>query len=84
MSLEDIVDRIDDHSVGIVTAIGVVFLIGVFGWFGYCIWEVDNTTETIILHDGSKSYACEVCRGDQKPHECKPIKEDARQETGNA
>lgn len=78
MSLEDIVDRIDDHSVGIFTAIGVMFLIGVFVYFGYCIWEVDSTTETIILHDGSQSYACEVCRGDQTPHNCNPVKEDAK------
>lgn len=75
MSIEDVVDYLDDHSVGIVNVIGVLIVIGYVVYCGYGIWEEENTAETIILHDGSQSYACEVSRGDQTPHECNPIKD---------
>ena len=76
MNLESIVDRIDDHFVGIVSVVGAIIAIGVFGYFVYSICEVNTTTETIILHDGNQSYACEVSRGYQTPHNCNPIKEE--------
>lgn len=75
MSLGDIADYIDDHSVGIVSVVGAIIVIGVFGYFVYSICEVNTTTETIILHDGNQSYACEVSRGYQTPHNCNPIKD---------
>lgn len=69
------IDDIEDHFVTIVTVVGVMLLIGSIVFLGYSIWEEEATAETIILHDGSQSYACEVSRTNQKPHQCKPIKE---------
>ena len=40
-----------------------------------CFVWAEATTSTIILHDGSQSYACQTNRISQGPHNCKPIKE---------
>lgn len=33
------------------------------------------SADTIILRDGSRSYACQTSRISQAPHNCKPVKE---------
>jgi hypothetical protein len=47
-----------------------ITLIACLGWAG-------ATTNTIILHDGSRSYACQTSRISQAPHNCKPVKEES-------
>lgn len=44
---------------------------------GSAVWGcgAEGTAETIIIRDGSQSYACEVSRINQAPHRCKPIKD---------
>lgn len=34
-----------------------------------------TTARTIILRDGSQSYACQTSRISPAPHNCKPVKE---------
>lgn len=62
---------IDDIAIPMV---GVLLVIGWLGFCGYYIWA-ENTAESIVVHDGSQSYACEVSRTDQTPHQCRPIKD---------
>ena len=42
-----------------------------------CLVWAEATTNTIILHDGSRSYACQTNRISQAPHNCKPVKEES-------
>ena len=42
-----------------------------------CLGVAEATTNTIILHDGSRSYACQTNRISQAPHNCKPVKEES-------
>ena len=35
----------------------------------------ETTADTIILRDGSRSYACQTSRISPAPHNCKPVKE---------
>ena len=66
---------IEDFAGPIVTVVGVILIIGMIVFSVYCGWAEEDAAETIILHDGSQSYACVVSRVNQKPHQCKPIKE---------
>lgn len=61
MSLEDI-------AIPIVIVAGMLFL----GSIVYCGY-VEDAAETIVVHDGNQSYACEVNRINKTPHDCKPI-----------
>ena len=45
-------------------------LVAYLGWAG-------ATADTIILRDGSRSYACQTNRISQAPHNCKPVKEES-------
>lgn len=44
---------------------------------GFAVWACwsEETADTIIIRDGSQSYACEVSRINHAPHRCKPIKD---------
>lgn len=66
---------IEDCAGPIVTVVGVMLVIGFIVFCVYCGWAEEDASETIIMHDGSQSYACVVSRVNQKPHQCKPIKE---------
>lgn len=77
MSLEGIEDFFEDHGVGITFTVGIMLFIGFTGWCCYGIWEEENTAETIVMHNGSKSYACVVSRANQTLHDCHPVKEQA-------
>lgn len=40
-----------------------------------CLCWAEETADTIILRDGSRSYACQTSRISQAPYNCKPVKE---------
>lgn len=42
-----------------------------------CLGWAEATANTIILRDGSRSYACQTSRISQAPHNCKPVKEES-------
>ena len=42
-----------------------------------CLGWAEATADTIILRDGSRSYACQTSRISQAPHNCKPLKEES-------
>lgn len=65
----------EDHYVGIVTAVMVILAIGFIGYCCYYGWADGDAGESVVLRDGSQSYACVVSRVDKTPHNCKPIKE---------
>lgn len=52
----------------------VLFFVLFFAFVAYLGWA-EETANTIILRDGSRSYACQTSRISQAPHNCKPVKE---------
>lgn len=52
----------------------VLFFVLFFAFVAYLGWA-EATADTIILRDGSRSYACQASRISQAPHNCKPVKE---------
>lgn len=52
----------------------VLFAVLFFAFVAYLGWA-EATADTIILRDGSRSYACQTSRISQAPHNCKPVKE---------
>lgn len=54
-----------------------VAVAAIFTIFCVCIWKDVTTARTIILRDGSRSYACQTNRISQAPHNCKPVKEES-------
>lgn len=60
----------DDKAETLAVAAVVLFfaLVAYFGW-------AEATADTIILRDGSQSYACQTSRISPAPHNCKPVTE---------
>ena len=52
----------------------VLFSVLFLALVAYLGWA-EATADTIILRDGSRSYACQTSRISQTPHNCKPVKE---------
>ena len=57
-------------------AAAVLFSVLFFA-FIVCIGWAGAKAETIIVHDGSQSYACQTSKISQAPYNCKPIKEQS-------
>lgn len=55
-------------------AAAVLFSVLFFALVAYLGWA-EETADTIILRDGSRSYVCQTSRISQAPHNCKPVKE---------
>ena len=55
-------------TLAIAAAVLFFALVAYLGW-------AEETANTIILRDGSRSYACQTSRISQAPHNCKPVKE---------
>lgn len=70
MSLEDF---FEDHGGTIAIVVGVILFIGFIGYLFYCGWAENDAGESVVLRDGSQSYACTVSRVNHTPHDCKPI-----------
>lgn len=62
----------------ILAIVAVVLFAAVVSAFAVWACWSEATADTIVIHDGSQSYACEVSRINQAPHRCKPI-EDAEE-----
>lgn len=57
-------------------AAAVLFSVLFFALVSCLCWG-EATADTIILRDGSRSYACQTSRISQAPHNCKPLKEES-------
>ena len=62
----------------ILAIVAVVLFAAVVSAFAVWACWSEATADTIVIHDGSQSYACEVSQINQAPHRCKPI-EDAEE-----
>lgn len=65
---------VENRTETISVAIVAMFIIAAIAVFGYVFWA-ETTADTIILRDGSQSYACQTSRITPAPHDCKPVKE---------
>lgn len=59
----------------ILAIVAVVLFAAVVSTFAVWACWSDATADTIVIHDGSQSYACEVSRINQAPQRCKPIED---------
>jgi hypothetical protein len=59
----------------ILAIVAVVLFAAVVSAFAVWACWSEATADTIVIHDGSQSYACEVSRIHQAPHRCKPIED---------
>jgi len=64
----------DDKAETLAVAAAVLFFVLFFALVAYFGWA-EATADTIILRDGSQSYACQTSRISPAPHNCKPVKE---------
>lgn len=60
-----------------ISIIAAVLFSVLFFAFIVCIGWAGVTADTIILRDGSRSYACQTSRISQAPYNCKPVKEES-------
>lgn len=60
-----------------ISIIAAVLFSVLFFAFIVCIGWAGAKAETIIINDGSRSYACQTSRISQAPYNCKPIKEQS-------
>ena len=67
-----LVDFVEDYGVVILLVVVVMLSIGFIGYVCYCGWAED-AGRSVVLRDGSQSYACVVSRVEKTPHDCKPI-----------
>lgn len=58
----------------IAITVGVMFFAIFITYIGYAR-GAETTADTIILRDGSRSYACQTRQDLTAPHNCKPVKE---------
>lgn len=66
--------RKNDKAETLAFAAVVLFFVPFFALVAYFGWA-EATADTIILRDGSRSYACQTSRITPAPHNCKPVKE---------
>ena len=64
----------DDKAETLAVAAAVLFFVLFFALVAYFGWA-EATADTIILRDGSRSYACQTSRISPAPHNCKPVTE---------
>jgi hypothetical protein len=52
-----------------------VVVVATFTIFFVCVWKDVTTERSIIMRDGSQSYACTVSDISPDPYDCKPIED---------
>lgn len=60
-----------------ISIIAAVLFSVLFFAFIVCIGWAGAKAETIIIHDGSRSYACQTSKISPAPHNCKPVREES-------
>lgn len=64
-------DIADNLLIGLmVVAAAAIFIV-----LCVCVWKDATTERTIIMRDGSQSYACTISDISPTPHGCKPIED---------
>lgn len=64
-----------DIADNLLTGLMVVAAAAIFIVFCVCVWKDVTTERTIIMRDGSQSYACTISDIRPTPHDCKPIED---------
>lgn len=62
-----------DIAKNLLIGLMAVVTAAIFIIFCVCIWKEVTTERTIIMRDGSQSYACTISDISPTPHDCKPI-----------
>lgn len=62
-----------DIAENLLIGLMVVVTAAIFIIFCVCIWKEVTTERTIIMRDGSQSYACTISDISPTPYDCKPI-----------
>jgi hypothetical protein len=64
-----------DIADNLLTGLMAVAAAAIFIFFCVCVWKGVTTERTIIMRDGSQSYACEISDISLTPYDCKPIED---------
>lgn len=64
-------DIAENLLIGLMT----VAAVAIFTILCVCIWKAVTTEKTIIMRDGSQSYACTISDISPNPYDCKPIED---------
>ena len=65
----DWLDIAENLLIGLMAVAALAILI----IFCVCVWKDATTARTIIMRDGSQSYACTISDISPDPSDCKPI-----------
>lgn len=64
-----------DIAENLLIGLMVVAAAAIFTIFCVGVWKDVTTSRTIIMRDGSQSYACTISDISPKPSDCKPIED---------
>lgn len=64
-----------DIADNLLSGLMVVAATAIFIVFFVCVWKDGTTVRTIIMRDGSQSYACTISDIRPTPYDCKPIED---------
>lgn len=64
-----------DIAENLLIGLMVVAAAAIFIVFCVCVWKDVTTERTIIMRDGSQSYACSISDISPTPYDCKPIED---------
>lgn len=70
-----------DIAENLLTGLMAVAAAAILTLFFVCIWKEVTTARTIIVRDGSQSYACTISDISPDPHDCKQIEDANMKET---
>lgn len=72
-----------DIAENLLIGLMVVAAAAIFIVFCVCVWKDVTTERTIIMRDGSQSYACSISDISPTPYDCKPIEDTEEYSCGS-